>query len=62
MGRTILEGESVVTIFGEEHHVKAKVEIVTGLSGHADRHDLLVWAGAIQKKPAQIFMVHGEEE
>jgi len=62
LGRRIVEGQSVVKIFGEEHHVKAKVEIITGFSGHADRDGLLAWAGAMQKKPAQTFIVHGEEE
>jgi len=42
--------------------MKAQVEIITGFSGHADRDDLLAWAGAMQKKPSQTFVVHGEEE
>jgi metallo-beta-lactamase family protein len=42
--------------------MKAHVEIITGFSGHADRDELLAWAGAMQKKPTQTFVVHGEEE
>jgi metallo-beta-lactamase family protein len=38
------------------------VEVLTGFSGHADRDGLLAWAGAMQKKPARTFVVHGEEE
>ena len=33
-----------------------------GFSGHADRQGLLDWAGAMEKKPAHTFLVHGETE
>lgn len=62
LGRRIVEGEKKVKIFGEEHDVKAQVEVITGFSGHADREGLLAWAGAMQKKPRQTFVVHGEEQ
>jgi metallo-beta-lactamase family protein len=38
------------------------VEVITGFSGHADRDELLAWAGAMQKKPEHTFVVHGEIE
>jgi len=62
LGRKIVEGEKVVKIFGEEFEVRAKIEVLTGFSGHADRDGLLEWAGAMQKKPQYTFVVHGEEE
>ncbi len=62
LGRRIVDGEADVRIFGEEFPVRAKVEVITGFSGHADREGLLAWAGAMQKKPQQTFVVHGEEE
>ena len=62
LGRRLVDGEAEVKIYGEEIAVKAKVEVMTGFSGHADRDELLAWAGAMQKKPAQTFVVHGEEE
>jgi metallo-beta-lactamase family protein len=62
LGRKIVEGEDTVKIFGEEFPLRAKVETLTGFSGHADRDGLLAWAGAMQKKPARTFVVHGEEE
>lgn len=62
LGRKIVDGEKEVKIFGEEFEVKARVEVATGLSGHADREGLLAWAGAMKKKPQQTFVVHGEEE
>jgi len=62
LGRKIVEGEETVRIYGEEFPLRAKVETLTGFSGHADRNELLAWAGAMQKKPARTFVVHGEEE
>jgi len=62
LGRRIVDGEETVRIFGEEFPLKAKVETLTGFSGHADRDGLLAWAGAMQKKPARTFVVHGEED
>jgi len=62
LGRRIVNKEPVVKIFGDEFPVKAHVEVITGFSGHADRDELLTWAGAMQRKPHQTFIVHGEEE
>ncbi|MBU0675055.1 MAG: MBL fold metallo-hydrolase [Proteobacteria bacterium] len=61
LGRRIIDGEKIVRIFGEEHEVKARVEVLTGFSGHADREGLLAWAGAMTKKPRLTLVVHGEE-
>ncbi len=62
LGRRLVEGEKVVRIFGEEHKVRARVEVINGFSGHADRNELLEWAGAISKRPRRTFLVHGEED
>jgi len=62
LGRRIVEGHETVKIFGEEFPLRAKVEVLTGFSGHADREGLLAWAGAMEKKPTHTFLVHGEEE
>jgi len=62
LGRRVVSKEPVVKIFGDEFNMKAHVEVITGFSGHADRDELLTWAGAMQKKPEHTFIVHGEEE
>jgi metallo-beta-lactamase family protein len=62
LGRRVVNKEPVIKIFGDEFKMKANVEIITGFSGHADRDELLTWAGAMQKKPEHTFIVHGEEE
>jgi metallo-beta-lactamase family protein len=62
LGRRVVNKEPVVRIFGDEFPLKAHVEVITGFSGHADRDELLEWAGAMQNKPEHTFIVHGEEE
>lgn len=62
LGRRIMEQQEKVRVFGDEYPLRAKVETLTGFSGHADRDGLLAWAGAMEKKPARTFLVHGEEE
>ena len=62
LGRHIVDGAKVVRIFDEEIAVNARIEMIDGFSGHADRDGLLDWIGAMQKKPQQIMLVHGEPE
>jgi len=62
LGRRIMDRDKTVRIFGEEHQLKANVEVLSGFSGHADRNGLLAWAGAMKKKPSRTFLVHGEPD
>lgn len=32
-----------------------------GLSGHADKNGLLKWVNSFEKKPEEVFVVHGED-
>lgn len=62
LGRRIVEKQPRVKIFGEEYALKAQVETINGFSAHADRSELLTWAGHLQKRPQHTFIVHGEPE
>ncbi len=62
LGRRMVEQEKVVRIYGEEYHVRAKVEVLEGFSGHADREGLIDFVKVMQRKPQQTFIVHGEED
>jgi len=42
--------------------VNARIEMIDGFSGHADKEGLLSWLGAFGKKPGKIILVHGEDE
>jgi metallo-beta-lactamase family protein len=62
LGRRLVDGADKVRIFGEEISVNARVEMIEGFSGHADRDGLLSWIKAFERKPRKIFLVHGEED
>lgn len=62
LGRSLLEGASEVKLFGESIDVRAHIELIDGISGHADRNGLLEWIGAFEQKPEHVFMVHGEDQ
>ena len=62
LGRQLVENEKVVRIFGEEFQVRAKVEVLPGFSGHADREGLIDFVRAMNKKPQRTFIVHGEDD
>ncbi|MGE5285111.1 MAG: MBL fold metallo-hydrolase RNA specificity domain-containing protein, partial [Actinomycetota bacterium] len=61
LGRKIVDGAKRVRVFGEEIAVIADVYTIGGLSAHADRDDLLAWAGKFQGPPGNVFVAHGEE-
>jgi metallo-beta-lactamase family protein len=61
LGRSIVNGDKDVSIFGEKIHVNAEIHNLEGFSGHADRDGLLEWLSAFKIPPKKIFLVHGEE-
>ena len=61
LGRKLLDGAKRVKIFGEDISVNARIEMIEGFSGHADKNGLLDWIGRFNRKPQKIFIVHGEE-
>lgn len=59
LGRRIVEGEKNLRIAGEDVSVKANIHTINGFSAHADRDDLLAWAGNFSTAP--LFLItHGE--
>lgn len=61
LGRKLLEGADRVNLFGEEVQVKAHIANIAGISGHADRDMMLGWLGALEEKPKQVFVNHGDD-
>lgn len=62
LGRRLVEKEKTVRIYGEEFQVRAKVEVLPGFSGHADREGLINFVRAMKKRPQHTFVVHGEDD
>lgn len=61
LGRRILDGEKDVKLFGESIEVRARIETLRGISGHADMNGLLHWLGGFRTTPKGVFVVHGED-
>lgn len=62
LGRKLINGASSIDLFGETIQVKARIETMVGISGHADRDMLLDWVGAMGGNgPKLIFVNHGED-
>ena len=62
LGRVLQDGAQTVKIFGEEIDVRAHIETMDGISGHADRDGLITWISSFEKRPGYVFVVHGDEE
>lgn len=62
LGRSIINGAESVKLFGEEIKVRAHIEQMEGISGHADRKILLSWLSGFSKKPKTVFVNHGNDD
>jgi len=61
LGRSLMEGTKEVHLFGETIEVRASIEKLPGMSGHADHDGLVEWINHFNPKPQQVFVVHGED-
>ncbi|MBX4206133.1 MBL fold metallo-hydrolase, partial [Candidatus Microgenomates bacterium] len=61
IGRQILEGAKVVSIYGSKVTVNVKLRELTSISAHADEPKLLNWLSKI-KNVQTVFLTHGEDE
>ena len=62
LGSKLLNHVPVVNILNEPKHVRANIESLQALSGHADRDELMKWIEPIAKKLKKVFLVHGEAD
>ena len=62
LGRILQDGVNEVKLFGETIGVKAEIQKLNGISGHADNAGLMEWIGAFQNKPRHVFVVHGDDQ
>jgi len=60
LGRKLEEGQREVNIFGDPMQVRAEVDAIDALSGHADQQELLDWMAPVAPTLKKVFLVHGE--
>lgn len=61
LGRAIVDGIGEVKLFGETIEIRAKIEKLIGMSGHADKAGLIRFIEGFERKPDKVFVVHGED-
>lgn len=61
-GRSLLEGKKEVKIHGQKISVNAKIENISGFSGHADYNEIIAWLMGFNRPPKKTFIVHGEPD
>lgn len=61
LGRKLQDGEQLVNIYGEPHHVRCKIRTMPGFSAHADWRELLDGSRHLVGRCRQVFVVHGED-
>jgi metallo-beta-lactamase family protein len=63
LGRKILRGDKVVSIFGIQHPVRAEIKTIESYSAHADYEELTKFISCQNKEELKrIIIVHGEEQ
>ncbi len=62
LGRQLVDGAKEVRLFNKKMPVLATVCQLAGLSGHADRTELMRWSGLLDQAPSRCFITHGSEE
>ncbi|HEX6895498.1 MAG TPA: MBL fold metallo-hydrolase [Bryobacteraceae bacterium] len=62
LGRKIQQKLEEVPVFGEPVRLRAEVEQLDALSGHADREEMLAWMQPLAGGLKRVFLVHGEAE
>lgn len=60
LGRKLLDKLPEVNIFGEPMRVRAEIDSIESLSGHADQQELLDWMQPAAASLKKVFLVHGE--
>jgi len=62
LGRLLVDGIKSVKLFNEEISVSAQIDVLPGVSGHADKLGLISWLKGFEKAPELIFVNHGDPD
>lgn len=61
-GRQLLDGADEIKFYGKYYRVNAQIDILQGLSAHADKNELLDWLSDMKTDPEYVYLVHGEAQ
>lgn len=62
LGRLLVDGIDKVKMFNEDINVRAAIDVLPGVSGHADKDGLIRWLSGFEEKPKMVFVNHGDPE
>ena len=62
LGRRLVDGVKEVKLFNETIQVRAQIDTLPGVSGHADKAGLIQWLRGFDPKPKLTFINHGDPE
>ena len=62
LGRILVDGIDRVKLFNEEIEVNATIDVLPGVSGHADKMGLISWLKGFKTQPELIFVNHGDPD
>ena len=62
LGRILVDGASTVKLFDETIEVNAAIDVLPGVSGHADKLGLISWLKGFEQKPELVFVNHGDPD
>jgi len=62
LGRKIVQKQPEINIYGQPMRLRADVDSIGELSGHADQHELLAWMEPVVPTLKKVFLVHGEPD
>jgi metallo-beta-lactamase family protein len=61
LGRKLVDGAKVVSMFGEKIPVRASIHTMGGFSAHAGQSDLLKWFDVVAPSRPRVMITHGED-
>jgi metallo-beta-lactamase family protein len=61
-GARMINGEKEIKIHGQLIPIRAHVDVLDGLSAHADYGEIVAWLQHFKKPPQKIFLTHGEPQ
>ncbi len=65
LGRKIVDKAQTIRVYGEDVPLRARVEIISGYSAHADRTELRWWIDEVHAQSpslGDVWLVHGEPD